>query len=173
MIPGVLMRFSLVPPCLKVGANFGCTAVFGTILRLKQMGKLGHTFVRMSDSGPDNNAGATHAFHWLLVHLGVVQKVEWIRLRPKHSHNFADRCNSMIKEVIQPKRGVDGDCLAPWDMERVIRKAMAKQNAVTELAWQWCNLNWTSWLKPHISNQFAHFEQFRRWVYKVSDPMNM
>lgn len=167
LVPGKLMRFSFVPPCLKVGANFGCTALFATCLRLKEMGKLGHTFVRMSDGGPDNNSATTHAFHWLLVHVGVFEKFEWIRLRPKHSHNFADRCNSMIKEVIQPKRGVEGDCLAPWDMENVVKKAMAKQNATVELAWQWTNFNWNEWLAPLIDEEFGYYQDYRHWVYQV------
>lgn len=167
LVPGTLMRFSYVPPCLRLGANFGCSCLFSTILRLKELGKLGHTFIRMSDGGPDNNSATSHAFHWLLVHVGVVQKVEWIRLRPKHSHNFADRCNSMIKEVIQPKRGVEGDCLSPWDMQSVINKAMAKQNSKIELAWHWVNFDWTQWLAPFISNEFGGYSDFRHWVYQV------
>ena len=52
-----------------------------------------------TDSGSDNESKYTHAFHWFLVHTGVVNKVIWIRLSPHHSHNMADRANSMVKEV--------------------------------------------------------------------------
>lgn len=167
LVPGTLMRFSLVPPCVRPGSNFGCSCLFSTLLQLTQMQKLGHCFVRMTDGGPDNNSAATHAFHWLLVHVGVLQKLEWIRLRTKHSHNFADRCNSMIKEVIQPKRGVEGDCLAPWDMKTVIDKAMAQQKGQMQLGWQLVNFDWTQWLKPLIDPNFADFSDFRHWVYEV------
>lgn len=169
LTPGALLRFSFVPPCLHTGANFGCTALFCSWLRLVAMGKLGHSFVRMSDSGSDNNAAVTHAFHWLAINKGIFQKLEWIRLMPKHSHNYADRANSMIKQVVQPKKGTEGDCLAPWDMEQVINKAMATQRGEPELAWQWVNFDWVNWFKDQqlISNQFADFSDYRHWIYEV------
>lgn len=169
LTPGVLLRFSWVPPCLKVGGNFGCTALLGYWLRLAELSTLGESFVRMTDSGPDNNTSTTHAFHWLAVHVGVLNRIEWIRLQPKHSHTFADRCNSMIKEVIQPKKGLEGGCAAPWDMEAVIKKAMGKQRGEVELAWQWQNLNWTQWFSDQelIHSDFADFAEFRHWIYEV------
>ena len=39
--PGDALRFSLVPPCLYTGANFGCTAFLGGLHRMEVQGKLG------------------------------------------------------------------------------------------------------------------------------------
>ena len=68
---------------------------------------LGENQIRQTDSGPDNEAVITHAFHWLLVHVGAVNKLIWNRGAPKHSHNKADRVNSMMKEIIWPRSGAD------------------------------------------------------------------
>lgn len=157
-----------VPFCL--GSNFGCTALFGYWLRLAKLGQLPHSFVRMSDGGPDNNSVTTHAFHWLAVHTGIFQRLEWIRLPPKHSHNYADRTFSMIKEIIWPKRGVGGGCEAPWEMEKVIQAALKSQKGHIELAWQWQNFNWTQWFKDMkaIHKDFSSFSKYRHWVYEVS-----
>eukprot|EP00965_Chrysotila_dentata_P063945 2118823-Pleurochrysis_carterae.AAC.1 len=65
---------SIVPPCLKTGANFGCSSFFATLLRCQEMGKLGSVVYRQTDGGSDNDAVVTHLFHWLLVHMGVVDK---------------------------------------------------------------------------------------------------
>eukprot|EP00965_Chrysotila_dentata_P206634 6183650-Pleurochrysis_carterae.AAC.1 len=120
LIPGVLNRLSIVPPCLKTGANFGCTAFFATLLRCEEMGKLGKVIYRQTDGGSDNDAVVTHLFHWLLVHMGVVDTVVWIRLKSKHSHNICDRVNSMLKERIWPKGGgLYGGCMSPWELERI------------------------------------------------------
>ena len=117
-----------MPPNVKTGVNFGNTSLMSTIYRLNQGFGLGDEFDRQTDSGPDNDAKEAHALHWSLIHYGVLNRFVWIRLKPKHSHNFADRCNSMVKEVIAPKRNASdkGGCQAPWDMERIVNKALAK-----------------------------------------------
>lgn len=152
-----------------IGANFGCTALFGYWLRLKELGKLPHSFVRMSDGGPDNKAAITHAFHWLAVHTGIFQRLEWIRLPTKHSHNYADRTFSMIKEVVVPKRGTGGGCSAPWDMEKILQHALKTQKGNIELAWQWQNIEWGKWFDDQkaIHKDFVYFSEFRHWVYEV------
>lgn len=157
-------------PNPHTGANYGCTALFGYWLKLKQLGKLPHSFVRMSDGGPDNCAASTHAFHWLAVHAGIFQRLEWIRLPSKHSHNFADRTFSMLKEVIAPKKGAGGGCPAPWDMEQILHKALKSQKGNIELTWHWQNWNWHAWLKDHkaISKEFGGgIIEYRHWVYEV------
>ena len=83
-----------------------------------------------TDSGSDNESKYTHAFHWLLVHLGVVNKIIWLRLAPHHSHNLADRVNSMVKEVMVPKRGGGTGVKAPWDMEEVVKNALESQTGM-------------------------------------------
>ena len=89
--PGEVLRFSLVPPCLTTGANFGCSAFLGALYRMEVCGKLGREVIRLTDSGPDNDAKETHALHWQLIHDGVLQRLTWLSLPPKHSHNLADR----------------------------------------------------------------------------------
>lgn len=213
LIPGTLLQYSLVPPCLKTGenllctrlttprtrtsnkgmlrrafvaacvhtqvtcfcfdmagVNFGCSALFGYWHRLAQLGKLPNTFVRMSDGGPDNSAATTHAFHWLAVHLGVFQRLEWLRLPSKHSHNYCDRTFSMVKEVILPKRGAGGGCNAPWDMNEVLTAALKSQRGPVELVWQWRNFNWSAWFKQMkaITKEFGSYCEYRHWVYEVS-----
>lgn len=95
------------------------------------LGKLGTEIVRQTDSGPDNEAKECHAFHAMLIHYGVFNKITWVRLMAKHSHNFADRANSMIKEQIVPKRGGNSQgCLAPWDLDAILKQAMKTQPGV-------------------------------------------
>jgi hypothetical protein len=47
---GALNRMSIVPPVLKTGGNFGITSLLSTILRMKQLNKLGDTFVRQAST---------------------------------------------------------------------------------------------------------------------------
>eukprot|EP00965_Chrysotila_dentata_P135851 4491009-Pleurochrysis_carterae.AAC.1 len=60
--------------------------------------------------------------------MGVVEKVVWLRLKSKHSHNYADRVFSMIKEKLWGKRGGGPGCAAPWDMEAIVKDALKSQN---------------------------------------------
>jgi len=96
LFPGKLLRLSLIPPCVVKGGNFGCTAYFSSLVRMEELGMLEEENTRQTDSGPDNDCKTTHAFHWSLVHYGVMNRLTWIRLMPKHSHNYADRVNSMV-----------------------------------------------------------------------------
>ena len=43
LFPGALYQLSIVPPNLKTGVNFGCTAFVGSLYRLLEKGKLGDT----------------------------------------------------------------------------------------------------------------------------------
>ena len=171
LYPGALLRCSLIPPCVIKGGNFGCTAYFSSLARLHDIGKLGSHIVRQTDSGPDNDCKVTHAFHWALVHFGVIQKITWGRLPPKHSHNFADRVNSMVKEVIFPKGGTGGGCRSPWDFEEVVKRALKSQRGEPEFAWHLANTNWLSWFQDSnsIHKEFEDFTKQRFWVYEY-DP---
>ena len=124
----VLTRMSMVPPCLHTGFNFGTTAFFDGLARCAEKGKLGKHVYRQTDGGSDNECKETHAFHHALVSCGAVESLTWLQLRPKHSHNKCDRYNSMVKEAIWPTRGLGGGVDAPWDMDAIIRTALATQN---------------------------------------------
>ena len=171
LYPGTLLRCSLILPCVVKGGNFGCTAHFSTLIRLEELGKLGSDDVRQTDSGPDNDCKTTHAYHWSLVHFGVLQKSTWGRLLPKHSHNFADRVNSMVKEVIWPQRGTGGGCSAPWDFADVMKQALKTQRGTQEFAWHLNNTNWGKWFEDShsIHKRFEDFSDHRFWVYEY-DP---
>ena len=166
-----LLRCSLIPPCVIKGGNFGCTAYFSSLVRMHDLGKLGHHAVRQTDSGPDNDCKTTHGFHWCLIHFGVLQKLSWGRLLPKHSHNYADRVNSMVKEVIDPQRGSGGGCAAPWDFQAVIEKALASQSGKPEFAWHLNNTNWDAYFAACgcFHKDFGDFSDHRFWVYEY-DP---
>ena len=168
---GRFIRMSLVPPCLRTGANFGNSAWFAGIYRCAQLGLLGDTLYRLTDSGPDNDAKAVHALHVQLVSQGVVQKLVWIRLRPKHSHNLADRLNSMVKEQIWPQRGTGGGCMAPWDLDDIIQKALKSQQGRLEFGWHWQNLDWTQMYEGHYHKDFAGFGSERYWVYEFDESL--
>lgn len=75
----------------------------------------------------------------------------------------------MIKEVVAPKRGNEGGCNAPWDMQKVLEVALKSQKGPVELAWQWTNFDWHAWFKSMnaISKDFGQFSMFRHWVYEV------
>jgi hypothetical protein len=167
---GELLRISIVPPNLRTGANFGCSAYLSGLLELKRMGLLAPEQIRQTDSGPDNDAAATHAFHCSLIHWGAMKRMAWIRLHPKHSHNLADRYNAMIKEVVQPRSGASdqGGCNAPWDLDAVIQRALRTQKGKVQLAWHLINFDFADFFKGCIPD-FEKFSQFRYWEYEY-DP---
>lgn len=96
-----LMRFAVVPKNITTGSNFGLTNLICTLLAAKESGRLAeqHThLVRHTDGGPDNVAVVTQFVHWLLVYLGVFQKVTWFRFDAGHSHTeICDRLFAVIK----------------------------------------------------------------------------
>ena len=75
IFPNHLLRFSLVLPAIKSGVNFGLSAYVSSLFRMQQLGKLGSTVVRQTDSGPDNDAKETHALHFILVYIGACTHV--------------------------------------------------------------------------------------------------
>ena len=83
-----------------------------------------------TDSGSDNESKDTHAFNWCLIHFGVINKLIWLRLQPHHSHNIADRANSMVKAVMMPKGGGGAGIKTPSEMEAVVNKALESQKGM-------------------------------------------
>ena len=162
LFPGKLLRMSIVPPCLRTGANFGCTAFLSAIYQMQLDKTLGEVAIRLTDSGPDNDARVTHEFHASLIHYGALQKLIWIRLEPKHSHNLADRMFSMIKEILWPRSGaLTGGCAAPWDLEDVIKKALQTQKGSPQLAFHLVNFDFVQYFKGCSSTETADFSDLR------------
>ena len=170
LFPGHLLQFSIVPPHIRTGASFGCTAYLTGLLQMHAMGKLGNEQVRQTDGGPDNDAKVTHAFHISLIHYGVLEKLTWIRLMTKHSHNLSDRCNSMIKEVIAPSKGERAaGCYAPWDLEEKVKTAMRTQHGTVNVAWHMGNYDFDKFFKGCIDPNFGGASAARYYVYE-NDP---
>eukprot|EP00965_Chrysotila_dentata_P135301 4473740-Pleurochrysis_carterae.AAC.3 len=167
LCPGAVNRLSIVPPCLRTGANFGCTAFFGALLRAQELAKLGEVVYRQTDGGSDNDAIVTHVMHWLLVHMGVVEKVVWLRLKSKHSHNLADRVFSMIWEKLWGKKGTGCGCKSPWELEQIIKDALKSRLGETEMAWHWANYDWDQWYRSCacVSSEFGDISKMRYWEY--------
>jgi len=165
LFPGGLLRMSIVPPMLKTGANFGNSALLSGIYEMSRQGTLGDVFIRLTDSGPDNDALVTHQVHASLIHYGVFQQVIWVRLEPKHSHNMSDRTFSMIKETVWPRSGaLEGGCAAPWDLERVIKTALKTQKGSTQLAWHLANFDFVHFFEGCASDGAADMSEIR-YIY--------
>eukprot|EP00965_Chrysotila_dentata_P037200 1237431-Pleurochrysis_carterae.AAC.2 len=77
----------------------------------------------------------------------------------------------MVGEQIAPTRGVGGGCQAPWDFDEIVKRALASQSGVPELAWHWCNWDWREWLSGHIQREFKDFSHMRYWVYESRPEM--
>ena len=164
-----LIRLSMVPPCLKTGVNFGNSAFFASIFRAHELSVLGTDLFRQTDSGPDIDAKECHALHVELVSIGAVNNLTWCRLMPKHSHNKCDRINSMVKEQIWPESGTGGGCMAPWDMEKIMRDAVKSQKGRCEFAMHWVNLDWRARYEGLFCNGFEGYGAERLWKYEY-DP---
>ena len=53
-------------------------------------------------TGPDNVSIVTHFIHWLLVYLGVFNRIVWFRFKAGHSHTeTADRLFAIIKRLFE------------------------------------------------------------------------
>ena len=98
-------RFCFVPKNIKTGGNFGLTNLLMSIHLAVTSGNMAphvETLVRHTDGGPDNVSVVTHFIHWMLVYLGVVNKVIWFRFKAGHSHTeTADRLFSIIKRLFE------------------------------------------------------------------------
>ena len=96
-------RFTLVPKNVTCGADFGLTNLLITLLAAKRRGQLeGHVdhLYRHTDGGPDNVAIVVHFIHWLMVYLGIFNKITWFRFPAGHSHTeIADRLFSIMKKL--------------------------------------------------------------------------
>eukprot|EP00965_Chrysotila_dentata_P153496 5073301-Pleurochrysis_carterae.AAC.1 len=80
---------------LLKGGNFGCTAFCYSLYRLIEQGRLDPSvkyIVRQTDGGSDNVTWVTHAVHYTLVREGAFNQIDWIRLKPGHSHNLQVCC---------------------------------------------------------------------------------
>ena len=81
--------YSLVPPFLRTGNNFGCTAFVASLYRLISSGRLPKsvtTGFRQTDGGSDADGKTSHGLHYVLVREGTFDRLLWGRLRTGHTH---------------------------------------------------------------------------------------
>lgn len=159
-----ISRFTCIPKCVKTGANFGLTNLFATIVAAKEAGRLPlhctHLY-RHTDGGSDNVSLTTHVFHWLLVYLGVFQKITWFRFKAGHSHTeVADRLFSLMKKIFEADGAhrVAGVQDIPELVEK-LQEVFAKEVERFQFVFNFANWNFSKWMKPwlgtlkHISSQ--------------------
>eukprot|EP00965_Chrysotila_dentata_P095716 3163735-Pleurochrysis_carterae.AAC.1 len=103
--------------------------------------------------------------------MGMVQKVVWIRLKSKHSHNLGDRTFSMILEKLWGKRGTGPGCASPWDFEVIMQAAMEMLPGQTQLAWNWGNFDWVAWANSFrsVAPDFGDQLKMRFWQYDYDE----
>ena len=111
--------YSITPPQLEHGANFGLTAFVTTLYYNILWGRLPLTTennFRHSDRGPDNMNQTTHAAHVMLVREGAFQKMWWGGGEAGHSHNKQDKYHYDAKCTYYPgAKGKGPGCNAPFD----------------------------------------------------------
>ena len=71
-----------------------------------------------------------------------------------------------MKKQIWPQKGTGGGCMAPWDMEGIINRAVKSQKGRVEFAWHWQNLDWTTLYTDHFHKDFKGFSEDRYWIYE-------
>lgn len=84
LYPGFGNFYSLVPPFLRTGNNFGCTAFVASLYRLISSGRLPKsvtTGFRQTDGGSDADGKTSHGLHYVLVREGTFDRLLWGRLR--------------------------------------------------------------------------------------------
>ena len=77
-----IIRFAILPKFVSTGGNFGLSNLIMTLWRACKKGRLKphvKTLYRHTDGGSDNVSHVTHILHWLLVYLGVFDKIIWFR----------------------------------------------------------------------------------------------
>lgn len=153
-VRGVL-RLTCVPKNVRTGANFGLTNLIMTLLSAKEAGRLPmnctHLY-RHTDGGPDNVAAVTHIINWLLIYLGIFQKITWFRFKAGHSHTeVADRLFSIMKRLFE----ADGQhrVLGITDIPQLVDKlkdAFKHEKEKFEFAFNFCNWDFVSWTQPWL-----------------------
>ena len=169
--PGRGNFYSFVPPMLHTGANFGCSAFVTTLYKLIIDGRMNNVtkLMRQSDGGSDNVSWVTFALHVMLVHEGVVDEIDWVRLRAGHSHNEADANHRLALGVFYPKKGIGPGCCTPFDFHAKLVDGLKGMNGGCEMLWQLANFNFKKWLEGCVHSDFGNYEGERWWRFKY-DP---
>ena len=164
--------YCFVPPFLHTGGNFGCTSFVTTLYELIHAGKLDHRvskLMRQTDGGSDNVSWVTFALHAMLIREGVLNQLDWVRLRPGHSHNECDSNHRLALGVFYPRKGVGKGCETPFEFEQRLVDGLKGLNGGLEMLWQLANFNFEAWLQGFVHKDFGNYEN-QRWVVFKYDP---
>eukprot|EP00965_Chrysotila_dentata_P054975 1825020-Pleurochrysis_carterae.AAC.2 len=145
---------------MHTGSNFGCSAFCYSIYRLIELGKLAPSvkrIIRQTDGGSGNVAWVTHGVHYMLVHEGVFQQVDWVRLEPGHSHNAQDQVFSTTRSIFYPRRGCGTGCSSPLQFEAMLVNGLEQMSGGIEMLWQLANFDFTTWLQGCVAASFSHY----------------
>ena len=94
-----------------------------SLYRLIESGRLStevEYIAYLTDGGSDNVGWLTHALNLVLVREGTFNILEWLRLRPGHSHNKQDLTFAQLKAIFFPKAGAGPGCCGPMQYHQMI-----------------------------------------------------
>ena len=171
LFPGYGCFYSLVPPFLVTGNNFGCTAFCVSLCRLIRSGKLSSvtTIMRQTDGGSDIDGKTTHALHYVLVREGACDRLLWGKLRAGHSHNYADCTFSQAKTIFYPRDGVGPGCASPMEYHAALADKLKSLPGGLEIMWQLANFDFDKFSDSFLAREeFTHMQGERQWCYEYA-----
>lgn len=169
--PGRGNFYMVVQPMLSTGNNFGCTSFILGLYKLIEGGKFDHVrrLVRQTDGGSDNVGWVTFAVHSMLITEGTLDLLDWVRLRPGHSHNEADANHRKVLQAFYPKGNNGQGCESPLQFHQRLVDALRTLNGGLEMLWQLSNFDFEAWMKGCMSSQFAGFRDERFWRFEYDE----
>ena len=172
LFPGYGCFYSLVPPFLVTGNNFGCTAFCISLCQLIRSGKLSSsvtTITRQTDGGSDIDGKTTHAMHYVLVREGACDRLLWGKLRAGHSHNYADCTFAQAKTVFYPRDGVGPGCASPMQYHSALVDKLKTLPGGLEIMWQLANFDFDKFAESFLAREeFTHMQGERLWCYEYA-----
>ena len=176
LYPGVGNFYSFVPPFLKTGNNFGCTAFCVSLCRLIQSGKLAPsitTITRQTDGGPDIDGKTTHAIHYALVREGACNRLLWGKLRSGHSHNWADFTFAESKTIFYPRSGAGPGCPSPMQYHAALTDGLKTLPGGLEIMWQLANFDFDKFAATFMNlDEFTRMSGERLWCYEYDSTLS-
>ena len=173
MYPGFGNFYSFVPPFLRTGNNFGCTAFVVSLYRLINSGRLPKTVTtgcRQTDGGSDADGKTSHGLHYVLVREGTFDRLLWGRLRTGHSHDWCDFTFSATKAIFYPREGVGPGCASPMEYHAALTDGLKSLPGGLEVMWQLANFDFDKFVDSFMDrDEFTHMSSERLWCYEY-DP---
>ena len=159
LYPGFGNFYSLVPPFLRTGNNFGCTAFVASLYRLISSGRLPKsvtTGFRQTDGGSDADGKTSHGLHYVLVREGTFDRLLWGRLRTGHSHDWCDFTFSAAKNIFYPREGVGPGCASPMEYHAALTDGLKKLPGGLEVMWQLANFDFDKFVDSFLDPRRIH-----------------